>query len=216
MLTLYINPSTYFRMHRSKVEIPPFASLYSDSFLLASLSSLFGINIERRCFDFSNKIGDAAPVFSKAGTSSKFLFVGGTVDEAAAFERLVCDQFNLTGKLITKSGFSNDIVKDIDGLVRLHNPTHIILGLGAPLQEKVAIHFHYKYPMIDVRTCGGFITQTSMNKGEFYPPWVQRFGLRWLYRFFRQPKVIPRVLFEYPSGVVWFLRWCKFSGRFEG
>lgn len=208
MLTLYFNPSSFFRISKCGVLVPDHAQVFVDSILLYWVLACFDLHIPRRCFDLSMDIGDAAHLFSLVfdDHNSKLLFIGGSDTEASLFAELISRRFKLGDRILAESGFAEDLLEKTDFLVRKYEPTHLIFGLGAPLQERLAIYFDQKYPALDIRTCGGFITQTAINQGDFYPAWIQKIGARWLYRFFKQPKVISRVIFEYPMGIFLFVK----------
>lgn len=206
MLTLYLNPSSFIRVVRSSVSIPDHARVFVDSIVLKRVLDLFDISIQRRCFDLSLVVGDADPFFKNSDRDSVMLFVGGSSSEADVFRDVIKQRFDIQGRLIVESGFAENLSEKIDNLIQRYRPTHLVLGLGAPLQEILAIRFDQLYPSLDIRTCGGFITQTAISRGDFYPAWIQRFGVRWFYRFIKQPKVIYRVIFEYPAGIYHFVR----------
>lgn len=206
MLTFYLNPSSYLRIHRQGLVLPDNSDIYVDSVVLSRILQALGVRIMRRCFDLSFDVGHAVPLFQSCSRNAKLLFVGGTEEDAARFVEIISERFELKDRLVAISGYSDELAPKIDCAIKRYNPTHLVLGLGAPLQEKMALHFNSIYPSIDIRTCGGFITQTAMKGGDFYPSWIQWLGMRWLYRFFKQPKVIFRVLFEYPYGIYLFAR----------
>jgi UDP-N-acetyl-D-mannosaminuronic acid transferase (WecB/TagA/CpsF family) len=206
MVTLYLNPSSFLRVNKNNLDVPLHAAIYVDSILMCKVLKIFNIVISRRCFDLSHTIGDAEPMFKNCGDRSRLLFVGGSEREALLFNDIISTRFSLQGRIFTESGFSEDLELKIQSAIENYKPTHLILGLGAPLQERLALLFDRRYPDMDIRTCGGFITQTAISRGDFYPNWVQNLGVRWLYRFFVQPKVIYRIIFEYPIGVYSFLR----------
>ena len=210
MLTLYINPSSYFRIVRSGVVIPAHAKVHIDSTLLHKIARFLRIDAHRRCFDLSHHIGDANPLLTSAvqEEKSRLLFVGGTAAEAQAFTEVMRERYQLGHRLSAVSGFADDLHAAVDEAIEAYQPTHLIFGLGAPVQEKLAIHYEAKFPGLDIRTCGGFITQTSLNGGDFYPSWIQTFGLRWLYRFYKQPTVIKRTFVEYPRGIFYYVSSC--------
>lgn len=66
------------------------------------------------------------------------------------------------------------------------NPDFLIVGMGALMQER----FLLKVKDAGYRgigfTCGGFIHQTANNEIDYYPAWVDRMNLRFLYRMFKE------------------------------
>lgn len=73
------------------------------------------------------------------------------------------------------------------------------LGLGSPLQERLACLWRDKLPGVGwIRTCGGLFDHIS---GEFprAPIWMQRAGLEWLHRMKQEPRRLgPRYLSTNP------------------
>lgn len=68
----------------------------------------------------------------------------------------------------------------------------VILGLGTPLQESLALRINDKYfsekqnfPLV-ISTCGGWLDQLLIK--DYYPVWSYKFKLNWAIRLFREPK----------------------------
>ena len=84
------------------------------------------------------------------------------------------------------------------------NPDIVICGMGTPLQEQF---------LLDLKsigwdgigfTCGGFLHQTA-KKLEYYPKYIDKYNLRWLYRIFDEPKLIKRYTVDYIKFVFIFV-----------
>lgn len=43
-------------------------------------------------------------------------------------------------------------------------------------------------------TCGEFIHQLAMNKINYYPAWINKYNLRFLYRMYKEPHTRKRYL----------------------
>jgi N-acetylglucosaminyldiphosphoundecaprenol N-acetyl-beta-D-mannosaminyltransferase len=73
--------------------------------------------------------------------------------------------------------------------------------MGTPLQEEFLLEVHLKSETIIGFTCGGFIHQTA--KGiNYYPKWINKFNLRWLFRIFDEPKLFERYFVKYPKSLI--------------
>lgn len=70
-------------------------------------------------------------------------------------------------------------------------PDVIVLGLGAGLQDEVAVEFHAHFPAAVICTSGGWIDQFS-RKEQYFPAWVHRFRLGWLWRILHEPRRLLR------------------------
>jgi N-acetylglucosaminyldiphosphoundecaprenol N-acetyl-beta-D-mannosaminyltransferase len=73
-------------------------------------------------------------------------------------------------------------------LAAAHRPSLIVLGMGMPRQEEVAVLLRAAlgYPCLIV--CGGAIIDFIGNKTSRAPAWMRRSGLEWAYRLALEPK----------------------------
>jgi exopolysaccharide biosynthesis WecB/TagA/CpsF family protein len=87
---------------------------------------------------------------------------------------------------ITAHGFLDD--EAYLHLAALHRPSLIVLGMGMPRQEEVAVLLRAAlgYPCLIV--CGGAIIDFLGNKTSRAPAWMRRAGLEWAYRLAMEPK----------------------------
>jgi N-acetylglucosaminyldiphosphoundecaprenol N-acetyl-beta-D-mannosaminyltransferase len=87
--------------------------------------------------------------------------------------------------------------------VRALSPQVVVCGMGAPRQEAfLTALVNSGWTGIGF-TCGGYLDHLS-ERFHYYPAFVNRFNLRWLYRLAREPRRIGyRYLFEY--GPFWRL-----------
>lgn len=67
------------------------------------------------------------------------------------------------------------------------DPDVIVLGLGAGLQDAVAIELHEKFPEAVICTAGGWIDQIA-TRNQYFPEWVHRLRLGWLWRIAHEPR----------------------------
>mgnify|MGYP002228405091 FL=1 len=73
------------------------------------------------------------------------------------------------------------------------NPDFLIVGMGALMQEKFLLKVKRAgYQGIGF-TCGGFIHQTSKNEIDYYPAWVDKTNLRFIYRMWKEPHTRKRL-----------------------
>lgn len=73
-------------------------------------------------------------------------------------------------------------------LAAQHRPSLIVLGMGMPRQEEVAVLLRAAlgYPCLIV--CGGAIIDFIGNKTSRAPAWMRRTGLEWAYRLALEPR----------------------------
>jgi N-acetylglucosaminyldiphosphoundecaprenol N-acetyl-beta-D-mannosaminyltransferase len=66
-------------------------------------------------------------------------------------------------------------------------PAVLLCGMGAPHQERFMLRLKaagYAGVMI---SCGGFLDQLAEAE-RYYPAWIDRHDLRWLYRVYKEPR----------------------------
>ena len=90
-------------------------------------------------------------------------------------------------------------------IVSLH-PDILIIGMGIIKQEQFLSKVRDAgYQGIGF-TCGGFIHQTAQDKAGYYPNWVDKYGLRFIYRMYKEPhtrKRYGKAAFVFPVKFVW-------------
>ena len=75
----------------------------------------------------------------------------------------------------------------------------VICGMGTPHQESFGLLLkNAKGSIKQIYTCGGFLHQSSESI-EYYPKWINRLNLRWLYRAIKEDYVLKRLLVQYPQ-----------------
>ena len=159
----------------------------------------------RLSFDLSTMAG---PVFRDMMEHGESLFVLGA--KPGEVERSVeTIKKNFEGRKI--AGFHHGYIKDcknevINEIIKSEAKVCII-GMGAPMQDEMAVLLKRAGFIGSIYTCGGFIHQTQETMVSF-PEWTNKLGLRWLYRIFTQSGMLKRLIETYPKFVVtyiWFL-----------
>lgn len=202
-IIIYVNPMNYFYLRKNNNMLD---KLYyrMDGIFFKTLVRLFLFqkkNIKRQSFDFT---GFANEIFSYAASKKLKIFIaGGTENENLLFQKKIksCYTNILINGYINGYSSETDICKEIAA----KTSDIVILGLGNIKQEKVACNLMVN-ENTTVFTCGGFISQTATSKKiTYYPEFINRFNLRWLYRFLKEPKTIKRVLKYYSIITITFL-----------
>lgn len=183
-----------------------FDFIASDGMGPIKLNRLFGKpKSVRLSFDLSSM---ASPVFNDVIRHGESLYVlgakPGEVDKSV-------ETIKLHFKGIRIAGFHHGYVKDckneiVDAIIN-SGAKVVIIGMGAPLQDEMAVLLKRAGFIGTVYTCGGFIHQTQERMVSF-PKWTNKLGLRWLYRIFTQSGMFKRLLETYPKFVIsysWFL-----------
>jgi N-acetylglucosaminyldiphosphoundecaprenol N-acetyl-beta-D-mannosaminyltransferase len=65
-------------------------------------------------------------------------------------------------------------------------PDFLIVGMGAVMQERFLLRTKKAGFKGIGFTCGGFIHQTASNQIDYYPAWVDRMNLRFIYRMLKE------------------------------
>lgn len=104
-------------------------------------------------------------------------------------------------------GYIKDCKADVVREIMQSGAKVVIIGMGAPMQDEMAVMLKRAGFVGSVYTCGGFIHQTQERIVSF-PTWTNKLGLRWLYRIFTQSGMLKRLVETYPKFVIsysWFL-----------
>lgn len=80
-------------------------------------------------------------------------------------------------------------------------PDVIVLGLGAGLQDDVALEMHEHFPQASICTAGGWIDQFAANE-QYFPAWIHRFRLGWAWRIAHEPR---RLIGRYTTDAAAFM-----------
>jgi len=204
-LHTFLNPYSYMIARKHLGLFSGFDALHVDGIALLVLLRMVGVNVrERESFDMTSM---AKEVFAKcAGSGATLYLVGARGKDIAKCKQIYTELYpNLTivgassGYFLTATERDQCINKIVD-----ISPDVLVVGMGAPLQE---------FFLADVReagwcgegyTCGGFFHQSAKGGANYYPAWLDRLNLRWLYRLWDEPKLLKRYLLWYPIFMVFF------------
>jgi N-acetylglucosaminyldiphosphoundecaprenol N-acetyl-beta-D-mannosaminyltransferase len=81
------------------------------------------------------------------------------------------------------------IKKEIQTLIKLHQPEFLFIGLGFPKQEILAkdlyMELNNNFPLTLLL---GASFEFYTNEIKRAPKWIQQIGFEWFYRFLQEPK----------------------------
>jgi len=203
-IATFINPYSYHRLRtRSELHmLEKFDRVYFDGFLMTHLGRLFGAQVDRRSFDYTSIADEIFRDSVREGQA--VALIGGKPGVAAKAAAIISRLTPGVRFSVTAAGYF-DTEADRGALIRSivsEDPKYVIVGMGTPLQEKF---------LVDLRgagwrgigyTCGGFMHQTVGHAGAYYPHWVDRLNVRWLYRMYHEPSTRKRYLWVYPRAVL--------------
>ncbi len=202
----FVNPFSYEVLKKRKVLVDNIDYFFSDGALLCFFNNIFKKHkITRASFDYSSIANE---VFEYASDNNlKVAIVGATEEEL----RIALQRFTLQYQLnviYSRNGYFNSTAeKDLTyRQLAACEAELIIVGMGTPYQEDFSVGLKsYARKGAVILTCGGFLTQTSI-RSDYYYPIVKKLGIRWLQRVLMHKHVRKRVLKEYPSFILNYLK----------
>lgn len=208
-LVTFLNPYTLLKIQESTVDLKKFDKVCIDGITLKTfLEKLVyrDTNIERLSFDFSSAVANL--IFGKAAAQNQHGFILGS-DEPSnkEFQTKITGMFpGLT--LEGRSGYFDSDAEQSEFLQSMANSSHdfVVIGMGAVKQEEAAIELAEAGFKGCIYTCGGFIHQTAMGDSDYYPAWVNKYNLRFIYRMIKEPTTIRRYLIDYPQAYFLLIR----------
>lgn len=164
----------------------------------------------RLSFDLSAM---ADPVFRDAIKNGKGLYVlgakPGEVEKSVETIKKNFDGLQIAG---FHHGYIKDCKNEIVQEIKNSGAKVVIIGMGAPMQDEMAVLLKRAGFVGSVYTCGGFIHQTQDTMVSF-PTWTNKLGLRWLYRLFTQSGMFKRLIETYPKFVWTYSRFLMKMGK---
>lgn len=187
-----------------------FDYICSDGMIPILLSKMWGKTKSWRCsFDMSGLAGKVLQWLVDHNESVYFL--GTTKEKLESFNEIIRENYPTLNIIGFHHGYIKGKEDDIVEEIKMLNPTVVIIGMGAPLQDKLAMRLKDAGFKGTVYTCGGFMHQTS-DRLQYYPEWINRWNLRTFYRLTRERYVWGRVIKYYPKFIIkysWFLLFGK-------
>lgn len=194
------------KLFSQNFSLDSFDCIYSDGILLTLLLRLTGKKISRFSFDRTSL---ADPIISNGvKEQSKIVFFGGTHQEALDAKKNFSDLYNYN-QIFCFDGYSEDtkIIKIITKI----RPDILVLSLGFPKQERIALQAKKVLSKSKIYTSGAFISQSTKSV-NYYPKIIDFLDLRWLYRALKHSHVRKRLFYDYPINVFWALtNWIYFQ-----
>ena len=201
----FVNPFSYSELTRKTDIVDGFDAWFVDGELLCWLTNLKRHKkVDRVSFDFSSV---ASKLFAAASEASCSVgLVGGTLGElrgAVDYFKKIYPELRIG---YSRHGFfKRNMWATVMDEIADSRPDIVIVGTGSPSQELFLLELqgHLKNDCL-LLTCGGFISQTGL-KGDYYPSWIKKTGLRWLYRALKHSHVRERLFRCYPVFFITYL-----------
>lgn len=191
----YLNPVSYLTALDNKELFGKMDGIFADGGLLVkTIKMLYGKQVTRRSFDMTSM---APELFEYAEVHGKTVYIVASkheqVGKAVEIFRERYPKVKFAGYRNGYFSSEREMDKEAKHICEV-NPDFLIVGMGALMQEK----FLLKVKSAGFKgvgfTCGGFIHQTSKNEIDYYPAWVDKTSLRFVYRMWKEPHTRKRYL----------------------
>ena len=191
----YLNPVSYLTALDNKKLFGQMDGIFADGGLLVkAIKMLYGKQVTRRSFDMTSM---APELFAYAEEHGKTIYIVASkqeqVEKAVEIFRERYPKVKFVGYRNGYFSSEEEMDKEARHITEV-NPDFLIVGMGALMQEKFLLKVkNAGYQGIGF-TCGGFIHQTSKNEIDYYPAWVDKTNLRFVYRMWKEPHTRKRYL----------------------
>jgi len=153
-----------------------------------------GLDIDRTAFDLTSVAGPVCEWLAKGNVP--LVLVGGKPGVSDRAAELLNELFPALNIVETFSGYDSDPGDALNYMAE-HQKAALVCGMGAPRQEKFLIDMAKSGWKGIGFTCGGFFDQLG-EKVDYYPKWIDRMNLRFLYRLGVEPRRLwRRYLIDY-------------------
>ena len=184
----YLNPVSYLTALDNKELFSQLDGIFADGGLLVkAIKMVYGKQVTRRSFDMTSM---APELFAYVAKHGKTIYIVASKQEQV--EKAV-EIFHERYPKVKFAGYRNgyfasESEMDVEAkYIAKLNPDFLIVGMGALMQEKFLLKVkNASYQGVGF-TCGGFIHQTSKNEIDYYPAWVDKTNLRFVYRMWKEP-----------------------------
>lgn len=191
----FLNPVSYLVARKYKHIYHDFNGLFSDGSLLSLFIRLFyRRKVKRYSFDMTS----CAPiVFNYAVENGKSIYLIGS-DSIAIKNAVSLLSYKYPGVIICghRNGFfcsENEKTIVANEIITL-NPDIVIVGMGVIVQESFLLKLRTQGFSKIGFTCGGFFHQLNERGVNYYPEWVNKFNLRFVYRMLKERHTRKRYL----------------------
>lgn len=199
----FVNPYSYLYLDKEPELYSCFDGIFFDGIAAASIIGfLENRNFQRVSFDYTSIAND---VFKYVQDNKKSIaFIGGTQLEVDGFLKFIGQSYPDLKVVLFQNGYFDNGVSRIETLNLIYSlkVDFVICGMGCPAQEQFLISLKEVGWNGIGFTCGGFFKQTASKSGGYYPKYIDKFNLRFIYRMIDEPKLIARYLIDYPKFLI--------------
>lgn len=206
----FLNPVSYLDALNYKNLFEKFDGIFADGMILVrAIEMLYLMPVSRRSFDMTSL---APQLFRFAQKKSKTIYiVASKQEQVEKGVEILLQRYHGLKIIGYRNGyFVDEAEKDVEAqhIVEM-NPDFLIVGMGIVKQEEFLLKVKNTGFKGIGFTCGGFIHQLAMNEIDYYPIWIDKYNLRFLYRMYKEPHTRIRYL---KAGIVFPIRfiWERF------
>lgn len=187
LLVTFVNPGSYAasrRMASFKAHLQAFDRVLPDGVGLSAIAARrLGSPVTRISFDSTSL---ALPVFQIALEKGlRVALVGGAEGVAQRAAMLLQERYAKLDIVLAMSGHQPK--REMLNRTLMIDPDIVVCGMGGGVQEAFLLALRSEGWMGAGFTCGGYLDQLGEGV-QYYPEWVDRLELRWLYRLCREPR----------------------------
>lgn len=191
----YLNPVSYLTALKEKVLFDQMDGIFADGSLLAgAIRLVYGKRVTRRSFDMTSMAPEVLTYANEHGMSVCVIATRQEMLEKTI--SIFASQYpNIVWKGCRNGYFATrmDMEEEARKIAK-SDPDYLIVGMGIKMQERFLLMCKQAgYKGIGF-TCGGFIHQTSKDEIDYYPAWIDKINLRFLYRMWKEPHTRKRYL----------------------
>ncbi len=195
LIYTFLNPVSYITALDNTKLFGKFDGIFVDGSILAvAIQLLYYKKITRRSFDMTSI---ASYFFSYAEKNAKTIYiVASKQEEVERAVEILKKRWRKLRFVGLRNGYFNskeEKNKEVKHIIET-NPDFLIVGMGTLLQEQFLQEVKNAGFKGIGFTCGGFIHQTAKNEITYYPQWVNKMNIRFVYRIYKEPHTRKRYL----------------------
>lgn len=202
----YLNVYNYSILRKNKKVLETIDYFTFDGFLFQYICYFFtGKLYKRLAPDFGSY---ASQLFEHMNFNCESVYIiGSKTSELHKFVKIIEENYINVRIVGIQDGYfdTNGEKQIINDVIKL-DPNKIILGMGTPKQELLSLKLRNLCRGSLIFNCGAFISQTANKGANYYPVYINKFNLRWVYRIFNEKKMLKRYFLEYPRGVFYIFK----------
>lgn len=206
LLVTFVNPHSVAicQKNQSYLEnLKDFDRVFCDGIGMVIAARKEGVDVDRLSFDATSL---SPIVFGLlADQQIAIYFVGGAPGISNSAAQVISKKFPRLKVKHTFSGYGSDPASSIN-LIANDGYSVVVVGLGVGKQEEYLLRLSNAGWTGIGLTCGGYFDQVG-SSDRYYPIWIDKLNIRFLYRIFMEPRRLSRRYFiEYIPFLIKYLR----------